>query len=143
MTNRFISVHLCRLCLVAAFLVAITGAQPSTRELRYALFTSGPEGAFDTSGAVPSMQLAEEEVFRDASVLEGFNLTHMAVQDTLVIAVRVHGSLFRCCVCVCCVCTVNEHLCVRTLLTTNMEHSSLFNNKYHSMCHKLMRLLLF
>ena len=84
MKNRLASVHLCRLCLAATSLFAITIAQPSIRELRYALFTSGPEGDFDSSGAIPALELAEEEVFRDSSVLEGFNLTHLAIQDTLV-----------------------------------------------------------
>ena len=56
---------LCNLCL--AVIAAIAGAQPQ-RELRYALFTSGPDGAFDSSG---SMELAEEEIHRDPSVLQG------------------------------------------------------------------------
>ena len=71
-------VHLC-----LAVLIVISGAQPR-RELRYALFTSGPEGDFDSSGAIPAMELAEEKIFIDPSVLEGFRLTHMPVEDTLV-----------------------------------------------------------
>ena len=80
------SVHLCSLCGLAILIIVLRGAhsvQP-LRELRYALFTSGPEGVFDTSGTVPAMELAEEEIFNDSSVLGGFRLTHMPVEDTLV-----------------------------------------------------------
>ena len=75
---KLYSVHL-----YLAVLIVISGAQ-SRRELRYALFTSGPDGDFDSSGAIPAMELAEEEIFNDPSVLEGFRLTHMPVKDTLV-----------------------------------------------------------
>jgi hypothetical protein len=78
---KLYSVYQCSLCLV--ILIAISGAQ-TLRELRYALFTSGPDGGFDSSGAVPAMELAEEEIFKDPSVLEGFRLTPMPIQDTMV-----------------------------------------------------------
>ena len=78
---KCISLHLCSFCLTV--LAATTGVLPLT-ELRYALFTSGPEGTFDSSGAIPAVELAEEEIINDSSVLEGFRLTHMSVEDTLV-----------------------------------------------------------
>ena len=53
-------------------------------ELRYALFTAGPTGGFDTSGAVPAIELAEEIINSDSSILPGYNLTHTAVYDTMV-----------------------------------------------------------
>lgn len=80
---KLYSVHRCSLYLAILFLIAIGGAQ-TIRELRYALFTSGPEGDFDSSGAIPAVELAEEEIFKDPSVLDGFRLTHLPVEDTLV-----------------------------------------------------------
>ena len=78
---KLYSVYQCTLCL--GILIVISEAQ-TPRELRYALFTSGPDGGFDSSGAIPAMELAEEEVFDDPSVLEGFRLTRMPVEDTMV-----------------------------------------------------------
>ena len=69
--------------LYLTILAATTGVQPF-RDIHYALFTSGPEGDFDSSGAIPAMELAEEEIFKDPSVLEGFRFTHIPVEDTLV-----------------------------------------------------------
>ena len=76
-----ISLRLCSLYLTVV--AAITGVHPQ-RELRYALFTSGPEGAFDSSGSVPAIELAEEEILRDPSVLSGYVLNHTQIEDTLV-----------------------------------------------------------
>ncbi|XP_064390853.1 gamma-aminobutyric acid type B receptor subunit 2-like [Halichondria panicea] len=53
------------------------------QELRYALFTSGPTGGFDTSGVVPAIELAEELINADSSILPGYNLTHTSVVDTM------------------------------------------------------------
>ncbi len=53
-----------------------------SQELRYALFTSGPTGSFDSSGAVPAIELAEEMINADNSILSGYNLTHTPVVDT-------------------------------------------------------------
>ncbi len=52
-----------------------------SQELRYALFTSGPTGSFDSSGAVPAIELAEELINADSSILPGYNLTHTPVVD--------------------------------------------------------------
>ncbi len=54
------------------------------QELRYALFSSGPTGGFDSSGAVPAIELAEELINADNSILPGYNLTHTPVVDTMV-----------------------------------------------------------
>ncbi|XP_064391124.1 gamma-aminobutyric acid type B receptor subunit 2-like [Halichondria panicea] len=53
------------------------------QELRYALFSSGPTGGFDSSGAVPAIELAEELINADNSILPGYNLTHTPVVDTM------------------------------------------------------------
>ena len=55
-----------------------------SRELRYALFTAGPAGGFDSSGAVPAIELAEEMINSDSSILPGYSLTHTTVYDTMV-----------------------------------------------------------
>ena len=55
----------------------------SRRQLRYALFISGPESDFDASGSVPAMELAEEYIL-NASLLHDYELRHSPVQDTLV-----------------------------------------------------------
>ncbi len=54
------------------------------QELRYALFSSGPTGGFDSSGAVPAIELAEELINADNSILSGYNLIHTHVVDTMV-----------------------------------------------------------
>lgn len=61
----------------------LAGVQP-LRDIRYALFTSGPEGDFDSSGAIPAIELAEEEIFNDPSILVGYSLTHTPIKDTQV-----------------------------------------------------------
>ena len=54
------------------------------QELRYALFTAGPSGRFDSSGVVPAIELAEEMINADSYILPGYNLTHTTVYDTKV-----------------------------------------------------------
>ena len=64
---------------------AVIAVQPQApRQLRYALFITGPNGEFDGSGSVPAIELAEEYVLKNKSVLEGYELRHSTVQDTLV-----------------------------------------------------------
>ncbi len=70
------------LCLILIF--NSTAFTQDTRILRYALFTSGPTGSFDSSGTVPAIQLAEELINADSSILPGYNLTHTPVVDTMV-----------------------------------------------------------
>ena len=60
------------------------------QELKYALFTSGPLGGFDSSGAVPAIELAEEILNQNNSVLSGYRLAHTEVVDTMVSTVVVH-----------------------------------------------------
>ena len=70
-------------CLAAV--AAITVVHPEAqRQLRYALFISGPDGEFDASGAVPAIELAEDYIRRNASVLDGYELIHSPMEDTLV-----------------------------------------------------------
>ena len=54
-----------------------------TKELHYAVFTSGPEGAFDSSGSVPAIEIAEEQIAK-SSVLQSYALTHTSIEDTYV-----------------------------------------------------------
>ena len=65
-----------------AFLYVLRGID--SHELRYALFTAGPTGGFDSSGAVPAIELAEEMINADSSILPGYSLTYTAVYDTMV-----------------------------------------------------------
>ena len=69
---------------MATVLLLPTSQVKTLTELRYALFTSGPEGNFDSSGAIPAMELAQEEIFKDPFILKGFRLSHIPVQDTMV-----------------------------------------------------------
>ena len=56
-----------------------------SHQLEYALFTAqGPTGGFDSSGAVPAIELAEEMINADRSILSGYNLTHTGVYNTMV-----------------------------------------------------------
>ena len=67
------------------FFLAIGDAYIYCQQLRYALLTAGPlTGGFDSSGAVPAIELAEEIINADRSILPGYNLTHTPVLDTLV-----------------------------------------------------------
>ncbi len=70
------------LCLT--LILKFTVVAQETRILQYALFTSGPTGSFDSSGAVPAIELAEELINADNSILPGYNLTHTPVVDTMV-----------------------------------------------------------
>ncbi len=86
--------------LTSCVLLLLVGVAHS-QELKYALFTSGPTGSFDSSGAVPAIELtsgstgsfdssgavpaielAEELINADSSILPGYNLTHTPVVDT-------------------------------------------------------------
>lgn len=53
-------------------------------DLKYALFTSGPLGPYDSSGAVPAIQMAQDRINLNQTILAGYNLTHTPVYDTLV-----------------------------------------------------------
>ena len=55
----------------------------TTKKLHYAVFTAGPEGAFDSSGSIPAIEIAEEQV-ASSSVLDGYLLNHTSVEDTYV-----------------------------------------------------------
>ena len=67
-----------------AAIIAVHPQAPTVQQLRYALFISGPEGEFDASGSVPAIELAEEYILKNKSVLDGYELRHSPVQDTLV-----------------------------------------------------------
>ena len=41
-------------------------------------------GGFDSSGAVPAIEIAEELINLSDSVLPGYNLSHTTVVDTMV-----------------------------------------------------------
>ena len=51
-------------------------------ELKYAVFFTS-EG-FDSTGAIPAIELAEEMVNNNNSILPGYTLTHTGVMDTKV-----------------------------------------------------------
>ena len=72
----------------------------SLQDLKYALFTSGPLGGFDSSGAVPAIEIAEDMLNQNNSVLSGYRLTHTDVVDTRVsknnIIIVVHLLLLAC-----------------------------------------------
>ena len=51
-------------------------------ELKYAIFFTS-EG-FDSTGAIPAIELAEEMVNKNSSILPGYTLTHTEVRDTKV-----------------------------------------------------------
>ena len=67
---------------VFSLLLLLCSRVAHSEELRYALFTSGPTGSFDSSGGVPAIKLAEEMINADNSILSGYNLTHTSVVDT-------------------------------------------------------------
>ena len=71
----------CLCCATLTFMFTV--AQP-LKKLSYALFTSSVESPYASSRAVPAIELAEEEILRDQTILEGYILTHTSVEDTLV-----------------------------------------------------------
>ena len=60
-----------------------TIAQP-LKMLPYALFTSSVESPYASSRSVPAIELAEDEILKDPTILEGYVLNHTSVEDTLV-----------------------------------------------------------
>lgn len=58
-------------------------------ELKYALFMSNPVSSVDvdSSGVVPAIEIAEEMLNQNKSVLPGYSLTHTEVVDTMVSAI--------------------------------------------------------
>lgn len=73
------------LFLIVIAAIAVVRPQSPVQQLRYALFISGPDGEFDASGSVPAIELAEEYILSNTSVLDGYELRHSSVQDTLVL----------------------------------------------------------
>ncbi len=55
-------------------------SQAKTVQLNYALLTA-TEG-FDSSGAVPAIELAEQMVNSNDSILPGYTLAHIGIKDT-------------------------------------------------------------
>ena len=73
------------ICLLSLTLLYSVHGVHSYQQLRYALFTAGPlTGGFDSSGAVPAIELAEEMINADSSILPGYSLTHTGVYNTMV-----------------------------------------------------------
>ena len=68
--------------LAIAFLLLHNLQLTQAAELKYALFTATE--VFDSSGAVPAIELAEEMVNKNSSILPGYNLTHAGVTDAKV-----------------------------------------------------------
>lgn len=68
---------------VTTVLATISVAQP-LRQLRYSLFTSGPDSSFDSSGSIPAIEIAEEEILKDPFLLTEYELHHTPVEDTMV-----------------------------------------------------------
>ncbi len=64
--------------LVLALLLGCS--QAKTVQLNYAIFTA-TEG-FDSSGAVPAIELAEQMVNSNDSILPGYTLAHIGIKDT-------------------------------------------------------------
>lgn len=54
------------------------------RQLRYSLFISGPDSSFDSSGSIPAIEIAEEEILNEPSLLTAYALHHTPVEDTMV-----------------------------------------------------------
>ncbi|XP_064383155.1 gamma-aminobutyric acid type B receptor subunit 2-like [Halichondria panicea] len=65
---------------LALLLVLLGYSQGQTVELKYALFTA-IEG-YDSSGAVPAIEMAEQMVNSNDSILPGYTLAHIGVKDT-------------------------------------------------------------
>ena len=66
---------------VLVLLLMLLGcSQAKTVQLNYALFTA-TEG-FDSSGAVPAIELAEQMVNSNDSILPGYTLAHIGIKDT-------------------------------------------------------------
>ena len=72
------------ICLLSlTLLYSLNGVR--SYQLRYALFTADSlSGGFDSSGAVPAIELAEEMINADSSILPGYSLTHTGVHNTMV-----------------------------------------------------------
>ena len=85
------------ICVVAlGFSLSQGQTQGSVTELKYALFTSGPLGGFDSSGAVPAIEIAEDMLNQNNSVLSGYRLTHTDVVDTRVSEVKQNTHIDAC-----------------------------------------------
>ena len=78
------TLHLHLLCFIVVAALRIRNVGASSRELRYALFISGPDSAFDSSGSVPAIELAEEKIANHPFLLKEYSLNHTQVLDTLV-----------------------------------------------------------
>ena len=72
------------LCVTLYLVTIIEAAHPGLRHLRYAVFTSGAGSAFDSSGSIPAIELAEEDINNNPTILQGYVLHHSSVEDTLV-----------------------------------------------------------
>ena len=76
--------QLYRLCFIVVAALRIRSVGASSRALHYALFTSGLDSAFDSSGTIPAFELAEEKIANQPFLLKEYSLNHTQVLDTLV-----------------------------------------------------------
>ena len=67
--------------LISALPCSSLGALAQLTEITYAFMTSGG-GATDSSGSLPAIELAEEMIRANSSILADYNLTHTAPRDT-------------------------------------------------------------
>ena len=74
----------CPCLIVWASIVCCCEVRGSSRQLRYALFTSGPGSVFDSSGSIPAIELAEEEILKQPALLKGYALNHVQIAETMV-----------------------------------------------------------
>ncbi len=78
-----VRIYICGKMKVLALLLVLLGySQGQTVELKYALFTATE--IFDSSGAVPAIELAEQMVNSNDSILPGYTLAHIGIKDTKV-----------------------------------------------------------
>ena len=54
-------------------------------KINYAfMFSGGGTGGFNSSGSLPAVELAEDMIRANSSILAGYNLTHIAARDSRV-----------------------------------------------------------
>ena len=71
--------------LLTTLLCLVQATATQLKEISYAfIYSGGGAGGFNSSNALPAIELAEEMIRNNSMILAGYNLTHTAPLDSQV-----------------------------------------------------------
>ena len=75
--------------------LACAEAEDETQNVYFSLIVSGGENGYRSSGAIPAIHIALEQIERH-QLLPGYNLTYVKAQNSKVLMLHAYRSIARC-----------------------------------------------